>query len=130
MVAVAMGENNVADGLRSQLLDFNNHLLCRIFGHLSVDGQDFLFTDEKAGVGAHAAFELIDVSLDILNGDGRDFLLERLCLLRSLLLSRNWGNKTQENKTQENKTENDIGQKALHGKFPPQTEIYLTIDYQ
>ena len=60
MVAVAVGENDVADGMRSQLLDFRNHLLGCIFGHLGVDGQDFLFTDEKAGVGAHPAFELID----------------------------------------------------------------------
>jgi len=114
MVAVTVGENDIADGMRSQLLDFRNHLFGRIFGHLGVDGQDFLFTDEKAVVGAHPAFELIDVSLDILNGDGRDFLLQRLCLLRSLLLSRTRGNKTQEKKT-----ENDIGKRALHGEFLP-----------
>ena len=29
-----------------------------------------------SNVGAHPAFELIDVPLDILNGDGRGFLLQ------------------------------------------------------
>jgi len=100
MVGVAVGESDAADGIKSQLLDFRNHLPGCIFGHLGIDDQDFFSTDEKAGVGAHPAFELIDVSLDILNKDGRDFLLQRLCLLRTLMLGRNRGNKTQEKKTE------------------------------
>ncbi len=69
MIAVAVGESNVADRIGSQLLDFRNHLLGCIFSNFGVDGQDLLFTDEKAGVGAHPAFKLINLSLDILNGD-------------------------------------------------------------
>lgn len=108
MVAVTVSESDIADRIGSQLFDFHNYLLGRIFGHLGVDDQDFLLTNEKAAVGAYPAFELIDVSLDILNGDGRGFLLQWLCLLRSLLLSRTRGNKTQEKETK-----NDIRKIAL-----------------
>ena len=82
MISVAMSKDDFGDLIGCDLSDFRKHLFRSFFGHLSVDDDNLFVGDKETGIGPGPAFDLKDVSLDVLNGNWR----RRLPLWRSLLL--------------------------------------------